>query len=79
MKRFVGYRPRVPEHYQTQGYGNKSDEAQYEGIIFSDGTVVLRWLTLYRSTSVWSSWDEMMRVHGHPDYGTYIVWLDEEE
>lgn len=74
--RFIGYRPRVPANYIEGGYGNLPDEPQYEGVVFSDGTTVLRWLTKYRSTSVWPTFEEMEQVHGHPDYDTYIEWLD---
>jgi hypothetical protein len=40
--------------------------------------VVLRWLSEFRSTSVWATWGDMWVVHGHADYGTRIEWLDEE-
>jgi hypothetical protein len=73
---FIGYRPKVPVGYIEGGYGNLPDEPQYEGVVFSDGTTVLRWLTEFRSTSVWSSFAEMAKVHGHPDYETHIEWLD---
>lgn len=76
-RRFVGFRSKVPEHYIKGGYGNQPGEAQYEGVVFSDGTTVLRWLTQYRSTSVWPNFSEMESVHGHPDYDTKIEWLDE--
>jgi len=75
-RRFIGFRPKVPAGYIEGGYGNLPDEIQYEGVVFSDGTTVLRWTTLYRSTSVWSSFEEMEKVHGHPDYETNIEWLD---
>lgn len=76
LRRFVGYRRQVPEHYVEGGYGNAADEVQFEGVLFSDDTVVLRWCTQFRSTSVWSSMDEMLAVHGHADYGTVITFLD---
>jgi len=25
-----------------------------------------------------TSFDEMMAIHGHPEYGTEIVWIDYE-
>ena len=77
LRRFIGYRPEVPEHYIEGGYGNAGDQAQYEGVQFTDGTVACRWLTEFRSTSLWASFDEFMAVHGHADYGTRIEWLDE--
>jgi hypothetical protein len=36
----------------------------------------MRWLTAYRSHSVWASYADFYRVHGHPEYGTVIVFLD---
>jgi hypothetical protein len=76
MKRFIGYRPNPPEDYISRGVAVGPDEPQYEGVLFSDGTVVCRWLTQYRSHSVWTSWDDFYQVHGHPEYGTVIKWLD---
>ncbi len=46
--------------------------------MFSDGTVVLRWLTGYRSHSVWASMDDMLAICGHPEYGTRIEFHDGE-
>lgn len=61
---------------------NPPDQPQYEGAVFSDGTVAVRWLTLARSTSVWADFDTLWRVHGHADanskHGTVIVWGDDE-
>lgn len=71
---FRGYRPQPPVEYAEKGITNSGSEPDYEGIIFSDGTVAIRWLTQYRSTSVWSSWDDFYRVHGHPEYGTSIIF-----
>jgi hypothetical protein len=36
----------------------------------------VRWLTEFRSHSIWASWDDLEKVHGHPEYGTVIEWLD---
>jgi hypothetical protein len=44
-----------------------------EGVQFSDGTVVLRWLTDKASTVVWDSLEDAMAVHGH-DGNTKVVW-----
>lgn len=72
MRRFHGSRPRPPG-----GITNAGAESDYEGVVFSDGTVVVRWLTVYSSHSVWACWDDFYQVHGHPKYGTVITWLDE--
>lgn len=77
MKRFRGYRPSPPPEYLEKGVAAPLDEVQYEGVVFTDGTVALRWRTAYRSTSLWASYDDFYQVHGHPEYGTIIEWLDE--
>lgn len=79
MRRFLGYRPKPPADYLEKGTANPPDQVQYEGVVFTDGTVGVRWLTDYSSHSVWRCWDDFDRVHGHPEYGTRIVWLDEED
>jgi len=46
-----------------------------EGIEFSDGVVVMRWTTTYRSTAVYASTQELLAIHGH-EGRTYVRWLD---
>lgn len=77
MRRFKVYRPNPPEHYREGGFANAPDEVQFEGVEFSDGTVAVRWMTERRSTSLWTSLEDLMAVHGHPEYGTLVDWLDE--
>ena len=77
MRRFKCYRPDPPEGYRESGVANAPDEVQFEGIEFSDGTCAVRWLTQFRSVSVWESFATLENVHGHPEYGTVIEWLDE--
>lgn len=77
MKRFRCYRPNPPADYVLTGAANAPDEVQFEGVVFSDGTVCVRWLTEYRSHSIWPDWDSLVRIHGHPEYGTVIEWLDD--
>ena len=36
-----------------------------QGCRFDDGTVVLRWLTEWRSTAVYASLNDAERIHGH--------------
>jgi hypothetical protein len=74
MRRFKMFRHDIPEGSQA----NEPDEVTFEGIEFSDGTVVLRCLTAIPSTSVWVSLADMMAVHGHgyPEYGAVLVWDD---
>lgn len=79
MRRFRVYRPNPPEHYREGGFANAPDEVQFEGVEFSDGTVAVRWMTECRSTSIWNTLDDLMTVHGHPEYGTIVNWLDEPD
>lgn len=79
MRTFAGYRPEPPAEYVDKNITNAGEEADYEGVIYSDGTVVIRWLTQFRSHSVWPDWNAFYQVHGHPEYGTVIVFDDGEE
>lgn len=72
---FVGYRPAAAElgkHGPTTL--NAPEAPQYQGVVFADGSVAMRWLTARRSTSVWDTFADMFDVHGHPEYGTEIHW-----
>ena len=77
MRTFRGARPSPPAEYAAKGITNSGVTADYEGVTFSDGTVVIRWMTAFRSHSVWACWDDFWQVHGHPEYGTVISWDDE--
>jgi hypothetical protein len=79
MKRFTAYRKNISEreshnHFQK----NKDNEPQFEGVIWTDGTVTLRWLTPCASHSIWSNIEDCLNIHGHPEYGTDIIWHDDE-
>ncbi len=77
MKTFTAYRPFVAQHGKhNDDQMNAPDAAQFQGVVFSDGTCALRWMTAKRSTSVWQSLFDMLDIHGHAEYGTYIVWDD---
>jgi hypothetical protein len=76
MHRFVAYRPTPPADYLERGTAAPVDQPQYEGVVFDDGTVAIRWRTAYRSTSLWASFGDLWHVHGHPEYGTRIQWPD---
>lgn len=80
IKRFTAYRANISQrtshnHYQK----NPDDQPQFEGVVFSDGSCVIRWRTECRSTAVWASLKDMLLVHGHPEYGTYFEWHDFKE
>jgi hypothetical protein len=73
---FAGFRPRPPDEYVTKGLTNQGNGPDYEGVIFTDGTVVIRWKTEWRSHSVWPDWDSFWHVHGHAEYDTVIAFAD---
>lgn len=76
MRAFTCYRRGDLSATHNPNQVNPPDEIQFQGVVFSDGTTVLRWFTKCKSTSVWASLDEAMAVHGHPEerYGTEIIW-----
>jgi hypothetical protein len=76
MKFFRTYRALDISATHDANQVNPPDEPQFEGVVFSDGSVALRWLTACRSTSVWSCLEDAMKIHGHPEYGTRIEWFD---
>jgi len=73
MKTFTAYRPLVPESH-TADQKNAPDQPQFQGVVFDTGKCVIQWLTAIRSVSVFDTYGDLMRIHGHPEYGTYIVW-----
>lgn len=77
MRRFEVFRPSPPSEYYDQGTANAPDEVQFEGVVFTDGTVVVRWRTEFHSTSFWANLRDLEVVHGHPEYGTMWRWLDD--
>jgi len=48
-----------------------------EGVQFSDGVCVLRWLTERTSTAIYDSIDDLITIHGH-NGNTTLQWIDEE-
>lgn len=74
MKTFTMYRRGDLSATHDSNQANAPDEPQFEGVEFDDGTVAVRWLTAKRSTSVWASLDDMLAVHGHPEYESELVW-----
>lgn len=77
MKTFTVYRRNPPAAYAEQGAANPPDEPQFQGAVFDDGTVAVRWLTAYRSVSIWDSLASLEAIHGHPEYGTTWTWHEQ--
>lgn len=78
IRRFTVFRRGDLSATHNEQQANAPDLPQYEGVVFTDGTVALRWMTPLRSTSVWNDLETAMGVHGHfePRYGTFIEWHD---
>jgi hypothetical protein len=74
MNSFTMYRQDVPDETHPPGTKNAPDEPQFQGVQFDDGTVVIRWMTAFKSTTCWDSMEDMLAVHGHPEYGSVLVW-----
>jgi hypothetical protein len=75
MRTFTVHRYASPsEATHPEGTVNPPNVPQFEGVEFSDGTVAIRWMTAFHSTSVWDSMDDMLAVHGHPEYESEVVW-----
>lgn len=68
MRRF--YLDRLKDVSGVSGTGRVA-----EGIMFSDGSVAVRWPNAKGSTTVWSSIEDAEAVHGHGGL-TNIVWID---
>ena len=68
MWRFTAYRRAIS--------GRDTHTALQKNADWTDGSVTLRWLTACCSTSVWANVEDMLNIHGHPEYGTEIVWHD---
>lgn len=76
IERFTMYRRADISATHDANQANAPDEPQFEGVLFSDGRVALRWLTAKRSVSVWDSLEDMLAIHGHPEYQSELVWHD---
>ena len=77
MQRFTAYRRNISERDSHNTLQKNADhEPQYEGVIWTDGTVTLHWLTPIGAHSIWKSIGDALAIHGHPEYGTEIIWHD---
>lgn len=48
-----------------------------EGVLWSDGTVSVRWRGARPSIVFWGSFEDVEAIHGH-NGATEVVWLDED-
>ncbi|WP_327377975.1 hypothetical protein OG393_30855 [Streptomyces sp. NBC_01216] len=74
--------PTVPRrfylHRTTDNTGVSGTGRVADGILWTDGTVSIRWLGERPSTVFWNSIHNALHVHGHGG-ATRVVWLDFEE
>lgn len=78
MKRFQVYRRDMSKAPHNEYQKNPANQVQFEGVEFEDGTVVIQWQTAARSVAIWKNMDDMLKIHGHPEYGSELWWMDEE-
>ena len=79
IQRFTVYRKAINDvgaKTHNNASMNADDEPQYEGVIFTDGTVVLRWLTKFGASEFFDNIEAALTIHGHPEYETEIIWHD---
>lgn len=76
MRRFTMYRRGDMPETHSELHKNNSDEPQFEGVEYSNGKVAISWLTPINSVSVWDSMGNMLAIHGHPEYGSELIWHD---
>lgn len=76
MRAFTMYRRNVPDETHNADQKNGAEMPQFQGVVFDDGSVAIRWMTVKQSTAVWSSMDDMLAIHGHPEYGSELIWHD---
>jgi len=46
-----------------------------EGVVFSDGSAVLRWKTQFSSTCIYKGIEDVIRIHGH-EGRTKVEFID---
>jgi hypothetical protein len=71
MRRFT--LTRVDDVNGVSGCGVVAD-----GVVFTDGAVVLRWRSDTPSTVLYNRLEDMSRVHLH-NGRTFVSWIDQEE
>jgi hypothetical protein len=78
IRRFTAFRRNLSERgSHTEAQRNADDQPQYEGVVFSSGRCVIQWLTSAKSIAIFDTLEQMLQIHGHPEYGTEILWHDE--
>ncbi len=81
LKLFSMYRRGDISEDHDENQRTDPDKPQFDGVIFRSGKAVISWNTEAKSVAVFDSFDELMKIHGHPEerYKSEIVWYDIEE
>lgn len=58
----------------TDVNGNSGRGVVAEGVIFSDGKCVMKWLHQISSMSMFDSVDDLMAIHGHGGKTVMLMW-----
>ena len=78
MRSFTVYRRGDLSETHDANQVNHKDQPQFEGVVFTDGTVAIRWMTACKSTAIFADFDTLMKIHGHTDqnskHGTEVRW-----
>lgn len=81
MKLFEVFRERDTGGEQSDG-GHSGTGKVLEGVVFTDGTTVVRWTVddQPNSTAVWESFEAFAHFHidKRPENGTTVKWLYED-
>lgn len=57
--------------------GNSGEGIVAEGTQYSDGSVVLVWLTHIKSVTIYANIEAVEQLHGH-EHNTIVEWIDKE-
>ena len=68
MRRF--HFNRAEDTSGVSGVGRVAD-----GVLFDNGLIALAWNSMHKMVGIYTSFAEMMAVHGH-DGDTELVWID---
>jgi hypothetical protein len=63
-------------HRLSDEHGKSGVGIVAEGVLFTDGSVSMRWLSATPSIVIFNSLKHMQKVHGHGGV-TKIIWRDE--
>lgn len=73
MRLFNAYRSMSVER-QEKGLANHSEKPQFQGVVFDDGSVTVRWMTSVRSTHHYGSYRDFARIMGGT--GTRVEFVE---